>query len=63
MVIKPPDMVLEIGHSSTVATRNVPPSKSRAALGSRSRLNLCVDSFGQGASRASDAGITGPAWM
>src|SRR5882724_11183233 len=63
MVITPPDMLLEMGHSSTVARRNVPPSKSRAARLSCSRLNLCVDSLGQGASRASDAGSTGPAWM
>src|SRR5258708_7051773 len=60
IVITPPDMLLEMGHSSTVARRNVPPSKSRTARLSCSRLNLCVDSLGQGASRASDAGSTGP---
>ena len=63
MVITPPDMLLEMGHSSAVARRNVPPSKSRTARLSCSRLNLCVDSLGQGASRASDAGSTRPAWM
>ena len=40
-----------------------PPSKSRAALGSFSSLNLWVDSLGQGASSACETGTMGPAWM
>jgi len=56
----PPDIVVEIGHSLTVARWKVPPSKSRRARASLSRLNLWVDSFGQGASMACDTGSTGP---
>ena len=56
MIITPPDMVLEAGNSSTLARRNVPPSKSRTARLSRSSLNLCVNSFGQGASSACETG-------
>src|SRR5580704_10888835 len=59
MIITPPDMALETGHSSTVAMRKLPPSKSRTARLSRSRANLCVDSFGHGASSASEADSTG----
>src|SRR5258708_32920425 len=59
MVITPPDMLLEMGHSSTVARRNVPPSKSRTARLSCSRLNLCVVSLGQGASRAARSATPG----
>src|SRR5689334_14729420 len=60
MTISPPVMVLEAGNSSTLAIRNVPPAKSRAALGSLSSLNLCVDSRGQGASSACETGTIGP---
>jgi len=63
MTISPPDMVLEAGNSSTLARRNVPPSKSRTAFWSFRSLNLCVDSLGQGASSACEMGRIGPDWM
>src|SRR5215472_1080665 len=63
MTISPPDMVLEAGNSSMLATRNVPPSKSRIAFWSFRSLNLCVDSFGQGASSACETGTIGPDWL
>ena len=47
MTIKPPDMVLEIGHSSTVASLKVPPSKSRRARTSVIRLNLSLGEGGR----------------
>ena len=39
------------------------PGFDLTAFWSRSRLNLCVESFGQGASSASDAFRIGPDWM